>query len=116
MFDTGGYASLTTVDLFMAKMKELAVITVHKAVHLRNLYQITQDSDETIRAYVARVTATADMCGMTMKCSCGLENSYRDLVVHQLGQGGQVATSVPTKNSLADLLVTHAVNDQLVNH
>ena len=24
------------------------------------------------------------MCGMSMKCTCGLDNSYRDLSVHQL--------------------------------
>ena len=50
VFDTGMYATLNTVDIFLEKMKELAVVTVHKAVHLRNLYQLTQESDETIRA------------------------------------------------------------------
>ena len=81
VYDTGMYATLNTVELFLEKIKELAVVTVHKAVHLRNLYRLTQESDKTIRAYVARVTATADMCGMTMKCTYGLDNSYRDLVV-----------------------------------
>ena len=66
VFDTGMYATLNTVELFLEKMK------------------FTKESDETIRAYLARVTATADMCGMNMKCTCGLDNSYRDLVVHQL--------------------------------
>ena len=84
LFDTGMHATLDKVELFLAKMKELAVVTVHKVVHLRKLFQVTQESDETIREYVARVTATADMCCMTMKCTCGLDNSYRDLVVHQL--------------------------------
>ena len=78
---TGMYATLNTVELFLEKIKELAVVTVHKAVHLRNLYRLTQESDKTIRAYVARVTATADMCGMTMKCTSGMDSSYRDLVV-----------------------------------
>ena len=83
VFDTGMYANLETSELFLEKMKELAVFTVFKAVHLCNLYQLTQESDETISTYVARVTATADMCG-TMKYTCGLDKSYRDLVVHQL--------------------------------
>ena len=84
VFDTGAYTTLTTADMFLAKMKELAVITVHKAVHLRNLYLMNQEPDEPIRAYVARLTATADMCDMTMQCQCNNINSYRDLVVHQL--------------------------------
>ena len=75
VFHTGMDATLNTVELFLEKMKELAVVTVHKTVHLRNLYRLTQESDKTIRAYVARVTATADMCGMTMKCTSGLDNS-----------------------------------------
>ena len=107
VFDTGVYASLTTEDLFLEKMRELAVVTVHKAVHLRNLYQLTQESDETIRAYVARVTATADMCGMIMKCSCGLDNSYRDLVVHQLVIHGmrdqEIRQRVLSRNTSGDL-------------
>ena len=79
-YTTGMYSTLNTVELFLVKF---AVVTVHKAVHLCNLYQLTQESDETISTYVARVTATADMCG-TMKYTCGLDKSYRDLVVHQL--------------------------------
>ena len=59
------YATLNTVELFLEKMN------------------FTKESDETICAYVARVTDTADMCGMNMKCT-SLDNSYRDLVVHQL--------------------------------
>ena len=38
VFDTGMYATLTMADLLLEKMKELAVVTMHKAVHLRNLY------------------------------------------------------------------------------
>ena len=101
------YAALTTVDLFLDKMKELAVVTMHKAVHLRNLYQPTQEADETIRAYVARVTATAEMCGMIMKCTCGLDNSYRDLMVHQLVIHGmrdqEIRQRVLSRNTSGDL-------------
>ena len=64
VFDTGSYAALTTSELFMAKMKELAVIVVHKSIHLMNLWKMNQQSDEPIRAFAARLTATADMCGM----------------------------------------------------
>ena len=40
MFDSGVNYSLTIVDLFLEKMKELAVVTFHTAKHLRNLYQL----------------------------------------------------------------------------
>ena len=61
-----------TVELFLEKMKELAVVTVHKAVQLRNLYQLTQESDETTRPYVARVTATTEFQKKKSKCAwCG---------------------------------------------
>merc|ERR1711952_223018 len=68
-------------------MKELAVIKIHKSVHLMNLYRMVQDSDEAIRAFVARGTGTADMCGMTVKCpteGCNTDVSFRDEVVKQV--------------------------------
>ena len=64
IFDSGDYSGLNTEEKFLSRMKELAVIRIHKSVHLMNLYKMMQDSDETIRAFVARVTGTADMCGM----------------------------------------------------
>ena len=84
VFDSGVYKQLTTHDLFIAKMKDLAVITIHKSVHLRNLWKMFQQSDEQIRAFVARLTSTADMCGMAVKCTCGENVSYRDNVIMQM--------------------------------
>ena len=76
VFDSGQFYTLTTPALFLAKMKELSVITVHKSVHLMNLWKMTQESDEPIRAFAARVTATADMCSMNVKCSgCNVDIS-----------------------------------------
>ena len=34
IFDSGSYIQLNTPELFLAKMKDLAVITIHKSVHL----------------------------------------------------------------------------------
>ena len=87
VFDTGVYASLITTDTFLNKMKELAVIVVHKSIHLMNLWKMQQQPDEPIRAFAARLTATADMCGMKVECTnttCKKEICYRDQVVHQL--------------------------------
>ena len=91
VFDSGDDKSLTTAELLLAKMKELAVTRVHQSVHLKNLHQMVQQPEETIRVFMARVTGTADMCGMvvTKVCSadgCTTENkfSYRDEVVKQV--------------------------------
>ena len=87
VFDTGTYASLSTAELFLEKMKELAVIVVHKAIHLMNLWKMQHQSDEPIRAFVARLTSTADMCAMMVECTnqqCKKNICYRDQVVHQL--------------------------------
>ena len=87
VFDTGTYSSLTNPGLFIAKMKELSVIVVHKSIHLRNLWKMSQQADEPIRAYAARVTSTADMCTMVVKCpnqACLGDVVYRDHVVHQM--------------------------------
>ena len=87
VFDTGTYSSLTTEAQFLAKMKELSVIVVHKSIHLMNLWKMRQESDEPIRAFAARATSTADMCNMIVKCTsatCEADVCYRDHVVHQI--------------------------------
>ena len=44
-----------------------------------------QEPDESIRAFVARVTATADMCRMYVPCvECNKNLSYHDQVVQQI--------------------------------
>ena len=48
---------------------------------------MAQQSDEPIRAFAARVTNTADMCAMSIKCpnlTCTEDVVYRDHVVHQM--------------------------------
>ena len=87
VFDTGTYSSLTTEVLFLKKMKELAVIVVHKSIYLMNLWKMRQEAEEPIRAFAARVTSTADMCNMIVKCTnqaCLKDVAYRDHVVHQI--------------------------------
>ena len=87
IYDSGDYAGLDTEIKFLARMKDLAVIRIHKSVHLMNLYRMAQESDKGIRAFVARVMGTADMCGMVVRCpkdGCHTEVSYRDKVVKQV--------------------------------
>ena len=42
-----------SLSSFLARIKELAVVKIHKSRHLVNLYGIVQQSDETVRAFVA---------------------------------------------------------------
>ena len=116
IFDTGTYSNLSTAALFLQKMEELAVIKVHKSVHLRNLWRMSQQADESIRAFVARLTATADMCGMTVTCSCEREVSYRDNVIQQLVIHGMrdndIRIRVLSRNTSGELTTL----DNLINY
>ena len=51
IYDAGSYATLTSTALFMNEMEKIAVVKVHKAVHTMNMWKMTQQSDETIRAF-----------------------------------------------------------------
>ena len=46
---------------------------------------MVQQPEENIRAFNARLTGTAEMCGMLVKCNtCQVDISYRDEVVRQI--------------------------------
>jgi hypothetical protein len=105
--DSGGW-SLQTVPELLAKMKELAVIKIHKSRHMANLYKITQQSDEPVRAFVARLTGTADCCGMTVKCpTCQVDLSYRDEVVKPMIIHGLA------NNEIKQRVLSRTGNDEL---
>ena len=105
--DAGGWL-LKTVPELLAKMKELAVIKVHRSRHLANLYNIKQQSDESVRAFVSRLTGTADCCGMTVKCSdCQRDVSYRDEVVKPMIIHGLA------NNEIKQRVLSRTGNDEL---
>ena len=55
------YLNLNTPELFLAKVKELFVITVHKSVHPQNFWKMLKQSepDEQTRSFIACITFTA---------------------------------------------------------
>ena len=116
VFDTGLYHNLTTPDMFIQQMEKLAVNKVHKSVHLRNLWRMIQQPDENIRAFVARLTSTADMCKMSVTCECAKEVSYRDNVIMQLIIHGMkdndIRIRVMSRNTSGELTTL----DKLVNY
>ena len=105
--DSGGW-TLRTVPLLLARIKELAVVKIHKSRHLANLYDIVQQPDEPVRAFVACLTGTADMCGMQVQCSDYQQNvSYRDEVVKQMIIHGLVNTEIKQR------VLSRTGNDEL---
>ena len=116
VYDTGSYSSLVTSDLFLTAMEKLAVLKVHRAVHTMNMWRMTQQSDESIRAFAARITGTAELCGMTLECSgCQVKNSYRDQVVLQVMLHGMrenlIRSKVMSRNTTGDLVGLHKTVD-----
>ena len=118
VYDSGDFASLNTIDLLLARMKELAVVTVHKSVHLMNLYKMVQQPEEGIRAFHARLTGTAEMCGMSVKCNtCQVDISYRDEVVKQIIIHGmynmEIKQRVLSRTKVGELLALTALVDYI---
>ena len=68
VYDSGSFSSLNTVALLLDKMKELAVIKVHKTIHMVHMWRMAQESSETIRAFAARITGKANLCEMNVPC------------------------------------------------
>ena len=76
-----------TMVLLLAKMKELAVITIHKTIHMVHLWKMNLESGESVRAFAARITGKADLCDLTIACTkegCDTKVPYRDEVVLQV--------------------------------
>ena len=69
VYDCGNFSSLETMELLLVKMKELAVIKIHKTIHMVHLWKMTQESIESFRAYVASITGKADLCKLTIACT-----------------------------------------------
>ena len=87
VYDAGNFTGLNTVELLLASMKKLSVQIVHKTIHMMNMWRMQQEADETIRAFEARITGTADLCDMQVTCTktgCGTTVPYRDPVVLQV--------------------------------
>ena len=69
IYDAGSYATLTSTTLLMNKMEKIAVVMVHKALHIMNMWNMTHQSDESIRGFAASITGIADLCGMILECT-----------------------------------------------
>ena len=77
-------STLNTEELLLEKIKSLAVITLHSAVHLVELRNLQQGQNEPIRKFVARARNIATSCNLSRKCtgpSCDADVSFLDETV-----------------------------------
>ena len=68
-FAEGGTSSLATEEAMTARIKSLAVVTLHSSVHVVNLHELRQQSDENVHAFAARVRGIAASCNLQKKCN-----------------------------------------------
>ena len=113
----GNFCTLVTPKLFIDAMEKIAVAKVHKAIHTMNMWKMSQQLDETVRAFAARITGTAELYGMIVTCTCGVENSYRDKVVMQVLLHGMrendIRSKVLSRNTSGELLDLHQALDYI---
>ena len=74
--------SLDTEAKLLEKIKSLAVVTLHSAVHLVELRNLVKGQHEPIRKFVARARNIANSCNLSKKCgSCSHDVSFLDETV-----------------------------------
>ena len=120
VYDDGGLAALDTEAKLLAKVKKLAVRVVHKTLHMQNLWNMIQQTEEPIRAFASRLTGTAELCDFTMTCSsdtCNHKNSYKDQMIMQALLKGMsdtdIRTRVLSRTQNNELLTLHAIIDYI---
>ena len=77
-FDQGGKDLLNTEELMLARLKLLAVSVLHAAVHTVSLHEARQMSEESTKAFAARVRGIAANCHLSKECPapCGKKVSF----------------------------------------
>ena len=61
--------SETNPDRLLAQINDLAVTTVHPSLHVVELHEAKQSSDETVKAFSARVRGIAANCQLSKICT-----------------------------------------------
>lgn len=75
----GSMAANTEAEV-LAAMKSLALSKEKATVSIDNLFRIKQDHGETIRSYSARVRMQANICDLTIPCTCARKVSASPLL------------------------------------
>ena len=67
-FNEGGSGDLHNETDLLARIKKLAVVTLHPSLHVVSLHELRQQSDENTQTFAAKVRGIAASCGLTKKC------------------------------------------------
>ena len=88
-FAEGGSVELATEADMLARIKKLAVVTLHPSVHIVSLHELRQQSDENTQTFAAKVRGIAGSCGLTKLCSgCQATVSFsEETCYHQVLSG-----------------------------
>ena len=79
-----------TESELLSKMHQLAVVAQNHLVNVVRLRSMVQDNDESIRSYYARLKGAANVCNLTVSCTCPTAStvSYADQeILHCLVKG-----------------------------
>lgn len=88
-FAEGGNTNLTTEDQMTDKIKRLAVITLHTSVHVVNLHELRQQSDQNVHTFAAQVRGIATNCGLQKKCgNCQEVVNYTEETAYHVVMAG----------------------------
>ena len=105
----------TDEDTVLKSMEAFAVIRVSKAAQRTALMKLTQDDDEAIRTFVARVQGKAETCGFvalgTCKCGESLSVDYTQEVIKDVVMAGLSSNDIQTSMLEIDGFETKSLND-----
>ena len=79
-----------TESELLSKMHQLAVVSQNHLVNVVRLRSMMQDNDESVRSYLARLKGAANVCNLTVSCTCPTAStvSYADQeILHCLVKG-----------------------------
>ena len=81
----GGSLMNKSVDYVLRAIKKLAVREENVMVARVNLHNMTQDRDEPVRSFGARLRGQAGVCKFTMNCtSCNADVDYTDTILRDV--------------------------------
>ena len=99
----------------MKKIKTLAVVTLHSSVHVVNLHELRQQSDENVHSFSARVKGISASCGLQKKCSnCQESVNYAEETSYHVVMAGLCDQSMKEKALTQSMLETITDLDSLV--
>ena len=113
-FAEGGSAQLLTEGDMLARIKKLAVVTLHPSVHVVALHELRQQSDENVQTFAARVRGIAASCGLTKECECSKVVSFSEETCYHVVLSGMSDQSMKERALTQSMMSTIKDLDSLV--